>query len=86
MPEIARFYGIIIGMYFDDHGSPHFHAAYGEFEASVAIDERVLLGGSLPRRAQALVFEWAELHREELLANWTRARERVTLRRIDPLH
>ena len=85
MPRIAEFYGIVIGMYYDDHGVPHFHAAYGEDEASIGIDSATLLGGELPARALRLVLEWARLHREELIEDWSLARDRKPLRRIDPL-
>jgi hypothetical protein len=73
MPEVARFYGIVITMYFGDparHPVPHFHARYGEYEATFAIDPPVWLAGVLPRRQVQLVLAWAELHREELLGNW----------------
>jgi hypothetical protein len=73
-------------MYYDDHGVPHFHAAYGEDEASIGIDSATLLGGELPTRALRLVLEWAGLHREELLEDWVLARNRKPLRRIDPLN
>ncbi|MFP5488229.1 MAG: DUF4160 domain-containing protein [Acidimicrobiia bacterium] len=63
MPRISVFYGIIIAMYFDDHPA-HFHAKYGEHEAQVAIATGEVLRGELPRRARALVEEWAELHRD----------------------
>lgn len=64
-------------MYLDDHPPPHFHAIYGEFEATIAIDTLDLLRGRLPRRVQALVVEWAMIHRPELRENWARA-ERLT--------
>ena len=63
MPEISRFLGIIIAMYYNDHAPPHFHARYGEFEAVIAIATGDVVAGSLPRRALALVREWRELHR-----------------------
>ena len=85
MPRISAFYGIVIAMYFDDHPPPHFHARYGEFEAQVAIATGELLKGSLPRRAQALVEEWAALHRDELEQDWERARQGQVLASIDPL-
>ncbi|MFT3853474.1 MAG: DUF4160 domain-containing protein [Ilumatobacteraceae bacterium] len=85
MPRISAFYGIIIAMYFVDHPPPHFHAKYGEFEAQIAIATGEVLHGELPRRARALVEEWTELHRDELLQDWERAARQETLRRIDPL-
>lgn len=62
MPEISRFYGIVIKMYFADHSPPHFHAEYAEFEARIAIDTLALLPGHLPPRAMGLVAEWATIH------------------------
>ena len=85
MPEISRFYGIIIRMYFNDHNPPHFHAVYGGSEAVVDINTLAVLAGRLPPRAMGLVVEWASLHRDELLADWQRARDSEPLERIDPL-
>lgn len=85
MPEVSRFFGIVIGMYFNDHAPPHFHARYGGDEAQFAIDTGERLAGRLPARVQGLVSEWLELHRDELQKNWTRARERRPLDRIDGL-
>ena len=85
MPRISRFYGIVIAMYFREHGRPHFHAVYAEHEATVAIDTLELLAGSLPDRALRLVREWGELHRDEIAANWRRAREDEPLEAIAPL-
>jgi hypothetical protein len=72
MPEICRFFGIVIRMYFLDHPPPHFHATYGGAEAQIRIEPVGLLAGALPPRAVALVVEWATLHQAELLANWQR--------------
>lgn len=85
MPTISRFFGISIAMYFDDHPRPHFHAAYGEHEAKVAIDTIEVLAGSLPQRQRRMVLAWAEIHQEELRANWERARARGILEPIPPL-
>jgi hypothetical protein len=85
MPRISSFYGIVISMYYDEHGVPHFHVHYAEHDASIAIETLEVLGGSLPRRAQRLVAEWSELHRDELLANWQRARDEQPLENIEPL-
>lgn len=85
MPRISSFYGIVIAMYYREHGVPHFHAKYSGAEASVAIGTLDVLEGSLPDRARRLVEEWATLHRRELEVNWQRARERQPLDRIDPL-
>ncbi len=70
MPTIARFYGILIKLYFQDHGTPHFHAVYGEFNAVFDIDTLEMMEGDLPRRAQKLVREWAERHRADLRVMW----------------
>jgi len=72
MPTISRFFGIRILMFHDEHRRSHFHARYGEHEASIAIDTLEVLAGGLPRRAMALVLEWAMLHRPELRDNWER--------------
>ena len=85
MPEISRFFGIVIKMFFDDHNPPHFHAFYGEHEALIDIHHLAVFAGTLPPRALGLVIEWATLHQRELLADWTRAREQQSLERIDPL-
>jgi hypothetical protein len=84
VPRISSFYGIVIEMYYE-HGVPHFHVRYAEYDASITIETLEVLGGSLPRRAQRLVTEWAELHRDELLANWQRARNEQPLEDIEPL-
>jgi hypothetical protein len=85
MPEISRFYGIVIKMYFGDHPPPHFHAEYAEDTAIVDIRTLSIISGSLPQRAMGLVAEWAMLHREELLELWSRAERLEPLHRIDPL-
>ena len=85
MPEISRFFGIVVRMYFSDHEPPHFHAAYGEMEALVAIDSLEILRGELPRRAISLVLEWATLHRNALREDWQLARAGMTPRPIEPL-
>lgn len=85
MPRISEFFGIVIAMYYDDHAPPHFHAKYAEHEATVSIDTTHVLEGSLPRRAAALVQEWAALHRQELATNWDLARQGRPPNRIPPL-
>lgn len=85
MPRISSFYGLVITMYYEEHGVPHFHAHYAEHDASIAIDTLDILGGSLPRRALKLVEEWVDLHRAELAENWKRARAEDRLKEIDPL-
>jgi len=85
MPEISRFYGIIIRMYYREHGAPHFHAeAAGEF-ASFSIDEVRLMEGSVSRRAEHLVVEWAQQHQAKLRDDWERARSARPLMKIAPL-
>jgi hypothetical protein len=85
MPEISRFFGIVIKMHFDDHHPPHFHAQYGEFEVEVAISGLEVLVGQVPARALGLTVEWAAEHRDELLEDWDLASNRQPLRKIEPL-
>jgi uncharacterized protein DUF4160 len=85
MPEISRFLGITIHMYWDDHGPPHFHAVYGAQEVKVLISPVALLAGRLPPRVLALIVEWASLHEAELLANWARCRRGELPLGIPPL-
>lgn len=85
MPTICIFFGISIRMYFDDHAPPHFHAYYAEDEVELSIETLEVLGGTLPRRALALVVEWALEHRPELRENWLRAQRHEPLARIAPL-
>jgi hypothetical protein len=85
MPELCRFFGIVISMYHDDHAPPHFHAAYGSERAQFSIDPPGLLKGRFSPRAMALVTEWAALHREELLAAWQAREAGRPLGKIEPL-
>jgi len=85
MPEISRFFGIIIKMFFDDHNPPHFHAEYGSDLALIDIGNLSLFSGRLPPRAIGLVIEGATLHQQELLADWDRARAQQELLKIEPL-
>jgi hypothetical protein len=85
VPEISRFLGIIVSMYFNDHPPPHFHARYAGHKALIDIETLTLLRGSLPPRVHGLVVEWALQHRQELRDNWNRARRQVDLVSIDPL-
>lgn len=73
MPTISMFYGIIIRMYYapSEHPPPHFHVYYGEYRASVDIQTCEINQGKLPKKQSRLVIAWAELHQEELMANWT---------------
>ena len=72
MPTISMFYGIIIRMYFapGEHPPPHFHIYYNEYKASVDIRTCEITEGELPRRQAKLALAWAELHQEELMADW----------------
>ena len=85
MPELCRFYGIIIRMFWADHPPPHFHAIYGEYEALVEIGTSEIIEGSLPLGARSLVSQWISLHRSEVLEQWERARQALPLQKIDPL-
>jgi hypothetical protein len=85
MPEISRFFGIVIAVYWQEHGVPHFHAKYGNHRASVLIGELTVLEGELPPRVMGLVLEWAFLHRHELMDNWNLAAVKRPLRPIQPL-
>jgi hypothetical protein len=85
MPTISKFFGIAIRMYYDDHAPPHFHVYYGEDSAILEIETLRFLGGNLPRRAQALVLEWAADHRDELLTDWQLAADHQPLNDIAPL-
>jgi len=84
MAEISNFYGIIISMQYNDHNPPHFHVRYGEYRATITITNSIV-NGKLPRRALNLVFEWLDLHKEELLENWERIENRKELQKINPL-
>jgi hypothetical protein len=85
MPEISRFFGIVIKMYFSDHEPPHFHAEYGEHQAVIDIHRLTVIGGSLPPRALGLVIEWASQHQADLLNLWDRAAHHQPLYKIPPL-
>jgi len=85
MPTISEFFGILIRMYYDDHNPPHFHAYYGEYEAIIAIETLEILEGSLPKRANTLIIEWAIDHRHDLLIDWKLAEQHQPLKKIEPL-
>jgi len=86
MPEISRFYGLIIYMYAKDHKPPHFHAKYAEFWAEISIITGEIIEGSLPNRALRLIAEWIELHKSELLENWNESiKENPNFKLIEPL-
>jgi hypothetical protein len=85
MPEISRFHGIIVRMYFNDHVPPHLHAACGNREAEVGISPAELRSGDLPKRLLSLLFEWMALHEAEILDNWHRLHTDQAPRPIPPL-
>ena len=85
MPELSRFFGIIIAMYYDDHPPPHFHVRYGGQRAIIAISTLSLLRGKLSPRVFGMVMEWGVLHQTELLENWDLARQHAPLRKVAPL-
>jgi hypothetical protein len=85
MPEISRFFGIIIAMYYDDHEPPHFHVRYGEQKAIITIDTMTILRGQLSPRAHSLVMEWGALHKAELLEDWALSKQQAPLKKIKPL-
>jgi Domain of unknown function (DUF4160) len=85
MPEISRFFGILITMYYNDHAPPHFHVKYGQQKAIISIQSLSVLEGELSARGLGLVIEWAKIHQQELLQNWELARQNVTLQKISPL-
>ena len=88
MPEISRFYGIIIRMHFNEHGVPHFHAHYGKQRASIEILTLQLIEGEIPKRALAHVLEWAFEHRKRIeltkdLSLWLAPPEYVIIRKLE---
>ena len=85
MPEICRFLGIIIKMFYDDHNPPHFHVVYGEWEAAFSIDNLKVLEGTLPPRVKGLVVEWASLYQKELMQNWESLMKTQKFKKIKPL-
>ena len=85
MPEISRFYGIVIGMFFDDHNPPHFHVKYAEYQAEIGINNLAIMKGELPPKAMGLVMEWAVEHKQELIKNWHSMKTDRKLSPIKPL-
>jgi hypothetical protein len=85
MPEIARFYGIIVEMRWREHGVAHVHVRYAGYVASIGITPFALLRGQLPTRAFRLVEEWVELHRKELEEDWQLAVQHQPIKPIPPL-
>lgn len=85
MPEICRFFGIVIAMFYDEHNPPHFHVRYESHKASMKISDLTVLDGSLPPRVVGLVVEWALTHKDELMMEWEAARGQKPLFTIEPL-
>jgi len=85
VPELSRFFGIVIGIFYREHGRAHFHAVYGEFEAVIDIENGAVISGELPKRALSLVSEWRNDHVAELKENWELARQQKPLKKISPL-
>jgi len=85
MPEISRFYGLFVFMNFNDHNPPHFHVWYGDYKITVSINDGIV-EGKMPKRALNLIFDWLEIHREELKENWERSKRKETLNKIEPLN
>ena len=85
MPEVSRFYGLVIKIFYDDHNPPHFHVEYGEYEVLVAINTLAIMSGRLPARALGMATEWASLHQRELRDAWDRAKQLLPPGQIDPL-
>lgn len=84
MPEISRFYGIVIRMYYSVHAPPHFHAEYGENELVVGVDPIEILAGAASARVRSMALEWAALHQRELLESWRRCRNAEPPLKIAP--
>jgi hypothetical protein len=81
MPEISRFFGLCVYMFFNDHNPPHFKVKHGEFEANILIENGNVLNGDIPLAKLKLVQAWAEIHKEELIAMW----ESKDFHKIKPL-
>ena len=85
MPEICRFYGIVIAVFFNEHNPPHFHARYGGDKAAIGIEALDVLEGQLPPRALRMVIEWANRHQAELMEDWELVRAGGQPNKIEPL-
>lgn len=85
MPTICSFYGIVIQMFWNDHGPPHFHAMYGEFEVLIDVRNLKIIEGGLPKRAMSLVLEWANENKEALMEDWLLCETRQMPKKIKPL-
>lgn len=85
MPEICRFLGIIITINYREHGIPHFHIRYNEYQGVLSIETLELLEGTVPKKIISLVLEWALDHKKELMDNWELAKAKQPLKKIEPL-
>jgi hypothetical protein len=85
VPTISVFYGIVIQIFWNEHAPPHFHALYGEHEALIDLRDLSVMRGSLPRRAMALVIEWATDHRDDIMEDWNLCRQLQPPKPIEPL-
>ena len=85
MPEISRFFGIIITINYNDHNPPHFHVRYGSQKALISIENLSIIEGKLTPRVLVLRVEWVALHQSELQNNWELARQQKSLQKIQPL-
>jgi len=85
MPEISRFLGIIIQMFFDEHNPPHFHARYNDTKATFDIKTLNILEGNLPIKVRNLIVEWADQHKQELLEDWKLVQSGRNPKKINPL-
>jgi len=85
MPEISRFLGMIITMYYNDHPPPHFHVRYNKQKAIIDLNNLSILQGKLSPRVLGLVVEWATLHQAELIENWERAKNQQPINKLEPL-
>jgi hypothetical protein len=84
MPEISRFYGIVVRMFYNDHNPPHIHIEYQDYDATIDLEDGIVKG-EMPRRALKLIYEWIDLHKEELFEDWELARQLKPLNKIEPL-
>ncbi len=85
MPEISRFYGLRIMIFYDEHNPPHFHVEYNEFNAIIRIEDLAITKGTLPPKAAGLVIEWAMAHKDELMKDWDLAQKDQKPEKIEPL-
>lgn len=85
MPEISRFLGIIIMIFYKDHAPPHFHARYSDKSGIFSILDLKILEGNLPLKVISLITEWAEMHKNELMIDWNLAQKGSPLKKIEPL-